>query len=202
MDAVADRPAAPPEKCAVVQDQRRFYREALGAILGERLDLRVHQVETASELLVAVQALAVTVAIMDLDDPADGLRPAIRDVLASGAQLIGTRSTSNQVPDIDGEITVVDRRDPLTGVLRVIAPSCPRPAPEMLPLGRRTAGQIELTDREVRILALISIGATEAAIAERLGVSGSTVESCKEGSLPSLACRTRSPPSSSPSAPG
>jgi DNA-binding CsgD family transcriptional regulator len=83
------------------------------------------------------------------------------------------------------------------GELRAIARETSDPATRsrmeslLAGVGRRTAGGVELTARQLDVISLVAAGHRNAAIAERLGLAPETVKSYLRGAMARLGARSR-----------
>lgn len=176
----------------VVQDRERLFREALCACLRHYLP-EVEVVDGAAgatDLLELAQRMPLGHAVLEVGlvpwDIAE-LLSAIRS-LRPGIQLVGLGASTRAVAGLG--VTVIPRTAPPARIADLVKPGSDRPLPFMLTAsagsGRRT-----LTDQQLKVLSLLSLGLTGPQVAKRLGLSVRGVAKSKQAVFAKLGTQTQ-----------
>lgn len=200
----------------VICDDDPIVREALGAYLDREPGLEVVAVvETAEEALTRIETIRPDVVLMDLALPgmdgleatvlARGIQPApavlvlttfgtedhVRDALAAGAAgfLLKTTSAPALVAAVHAAAAragtvITPELASQFAVDPTARPSHDRPA-------AAAADGLDLTDREMEVLALLCAAESNAGIAGALSLSESTVKSHVSSLMTKLGCTSR-----------
>jgi DNA-binding NarL/FixJ family response regulator len=176
----------------VVQERRRFYRESMTVFL--RRQLRMTQVlegvaDAAGLLEVAAEA-PVDHAVIEADGvPWDvhALAASVREK-CRGAQLIGLSASSRPTP-VDG-VALLPRGTTPDQVATLVEPGADRGTPFLLNVATGT-GSGPLTDQQLRVLALLSLGLTASTVAARLGLSERGVAKSKTAIFTKLGAQSQ-----------
>jgi DNA-binding NarL/FixJ family response regulator len=179
----------------VLADDAELFREALAELLRRNGYEVVAQAADADGLLVAVRAERPDLAVVDIRMPPDhrvaGLRAAVRlreEVPGVGVLLLSQHLTVPHLRDLVGGTAsgvgylLKDRAsgvDFLDAVRRVAAGGCafdPEVVTALLHEPRPADRLARLSLREREVLALMAEGLSNPAIAERLRLTGKTVE--------------------------
>ena len=156
----------------VIQERRRFYRESMTVFLRSQLRTTevIDGVADADELLAAAAEGPLDHAVIEADGvPWDvcalvaSLRARHRDI-----RLIGLTVSSRPSP-MDG-LDLLPRRATPDQVVKLVEPDVDGATPFVLSVATGN-GNGPLTDQQLRVLALLSLGLTASAVAARLGLS-------------------------------
>lgn len=156
----------------MVQERRRLYRESMTAAL--RAQLRTTEVAggvaDAAELLAMAAVRPVSHAVVE----ADGVPWDVRCLAASlrdrqgGVQVIGLTASSRPAP-VEG-VALLPRGATPDQVVKLVEPDAGGDPPFVLSIATGTGGS-PLTDQQLHVLALLSLGLTAPVVAARLGLS-------------------------------
>lgn len=156
----------------VVQERRRFYRESITAFLRRQLATTEvgEGVVDAARLMAVAEGGRLDHAVIEADGVpwdvgalAASLRDRHRDI-----HLIGL-TTSSRPARYEG-IALVPRNAPPDQVAKLLEPDALRSTPFVLSVTTGN-GNGPLTDQQLRVLALLSLGLTVVGVAARLGLS-------------------------------
>ena len=164
----------------MVQERRRFYRESMTAFL--RHHLGAGEVATGVADADGVLAAAAHGAVEQAVIEADGVPwdvPTLAATLRSyqpGIRLVGLTAASRP-GSLDG-IDLLPRGATPDQVMKLVAPGADWATPFVLsaPTG---SGSSVLTEQQLRVLALLSLGLTASGVAARLGLSDRAVAKSK-----------------------
>jgi DNA-binding NarL/FixJ family response regulator len=157
----------------VVQERRRFYRESMTAFLRRQLRRTelMDGVADADGLLAAAEEGPLDHAVIEADGVpwdvsalATSLRERHRNI-----RLIGLTASTRPAREMDG-LTLLPRRATPDQVAKLVEPDLDRDTPFVLSVATGN-GNGPLTDQQLRVLALLSLGLTASAVASRLGLS-------------------------------
>lgn len=162
-----------------VQERQRLFRESFCVAL--RQDLPFADVLGAAgpeELLDLAGRAPLAYAVLEVGSvPWDvpGLLTAVRSA-RPGISFVGLATSRRQITGLD--VVVVPRTAPPSRVADLVQPGHERPIPFML---TATAGarRKPLSDQQLRVLSLLSLGLTTAQVASRLGLSERAVAKAK-----------------------
>jgi DNA-binding NarL/FixJ family response regulator len=164
----------------VVQERRRLYREALTAYLRRQLATTevLPGVADADELLAVASGSPVAHAVIEAD-------PVPWDVPALAASLRAARPDIKVIAlAVSGRhgwaegVTLLPRGATPDQVVQLVEPHTARDPPFVLSLPA-VNGTGPLTEQQLRVLALLSLGLTVAGVAARLGLSERAVSKSK-----------------------
>jgi DNA-binding NarL/FixJ family response regulator len=168
----------------VVQERRRFYRESMTAFLRRRLRTTdvAEGVADAEELLAVAARESLGYAVVE----ADGVPWDVAGLVASlrtgrpGIHLIGLTASSRPAPlnRLVNGLVVLPRGAPPDQLVKMVEPGADRTTPFVLSVATGN-GNGPLTDQQLRVLALLSLGLTASAVAVRLGQSERAVARSK-----------------------
>jgi DNA-binding NarL/FixJ family response regulator len=156
----------------VVQERRRLYREAMTAFLRRQLGRTevMPGVPDADGLLALAEEVRLGHAVIEADGVpwdvaalAASLRARHGDIC-----LIGLTTSARPVP-LEG-VTVLPRGATPDQVVQLVEPHTDRATPFVLSVASSN-GSGPLTEQQLRVLALLSLGLTVAGVAARLGLS-------------------------------
>ncbi len=176
----------------VVQERRRFYRESRTVFL--RRQLRMTQVIEGVADATGLLALAAEQPLDHAVIEADGVPWDVRAVAASlrerhrSIQLIGLTASSRPTP-VDG-LTLLPRSTTPDQVAKLVEPGTDRSTPFLLSVATGN-GNGPLTDQQLRVLALLSLGLTASAVASRLGLSERGVAKSKTAIFTKLGAQSQ-----------
>ena len=156
----------------VVQERRRFYRESMTAFLRRQLGSTDvgDGVADAGRLMDVAERGRLDHAVIEADGvPWDvGALAAYLRRRHQDIQLIGLTTSSR--PARSEGIALVPRNAPPDQVAKLVEPDALRATPFVLSVATGN-GNGPLTDQQLRVLALLSLGLTVAGVAARLGLS-------------------------------
>jgi DNA-binding NarL/FixJ family response regulator len=158
----------------VIQERRRFYRESMTVFLRRQLRTTevIDGVADADGLLAAAAEGPLDHAVIEADGVpwdvcalAASLRARHRDIC-----LIGLTASSRPSPL--GGLNLLPRRATPDQVVKLVEPDVDQATPFVLSVATGNGnGNGPLTDQQLRVLALLSLGLTASAVAARLGLS-------------------------------
>lgn len=174
-----------------VQDRERLFREALCACLAHYLsNVEVVDVAGPAPLLDLARREPLTYAVLEVGavpwDVAE-LVSAVRS-RRPVVQLIGLGS-STRVPARLG-VTVVARTVSPARLADLVAPGSDRPLPFML-TASAGGGKRILTEQQLKVLSLLSLGLTASQVARRLGLSERGVAKSKQAAFAKLGTQSQ-----------
>ncbi len=165
----------------VVQERRRFLREAIASVLARASDVCVVATVTAAELIEACQAHHPDVVVIDLDDPAVSIDElgALAPQSGRPRSVVGLHARHRDDFEVVDDFVVrgVPDEDGVGGIVRACR----------LDARRVEAPAVLLSEREAQILRLIAAGGRSAEIGAELGISSRTVEEHKRRIFDKLA---------------
>lgn len=156
----------------VVQERRRVYREAMTVFLRRQLGKTEvwPGVPDADALLALPGEVRLDHAVIEADGVpwdvgalAASLRRRHRDIYVIGL------TTAGRHPPVEG-VAVLPRGATPDQVLQLVEPHADRPTPFVLSVASGN-GSGPLTDQQLRVLALLSLGLSVSGVAARLGLS-------------------------------
>ena len=156
----------------MVQERRRFYRESMTVFLRRQLGSTDvgDGVADAGRLMDVAERGRLDHAVIEADGvPWDvGALAAYLRRRHQDIQLIGLTTSSR--PARSEGIALVPRNAPPDQVAKLVEPDALRATPFVLSVATGN-GNGPLTDQQLRVLALLSLGLTVAGVAARLGLS-------------------------------
>ncbi len=156
----------------MVQERRRFYRESMTAFLRRQLGTTDvgDGVADAGGLMAAAERGRLDHAVIEVDGvPWDvGALAAYLRRRHQDIHLIGLTTSSR--PARPEGIALVPRNAPPDQVAKLVEPDAVRATPFVLSVATGN-GNGPLTDQQLRVLALLSLGLPVAGVAARLGLS-------------------------------
>jgi DNA-binding NarL/FixJ family response regulator len=156
----------------VVQERRRFYRESMTAFL--RGQLRTTQVIDGVADAAGLLALPADGPMGHAVIEADGVPWDVAALATSlhdshkGIKVIGLTAASRPAP-LEG-VSLLPRSTTPDQVAQLVEPGAARATPFVLSIASSSSNG-PLTDQQLRVLALLSLGLTASAVAVRLGLS-------------------------------
>ncbi|MDQ6838178.1 MAG: LuxR C-terminal-related transcriptional regulator [Actinomycetota bacterium] len=176
-----------------VQDRQPFYREALTAVLAATSGLEAARpCVTAAELLSVSEDQDLAAVVLEADGVGWDVDSLITELQAhhEDVRIVGTSPTS-RVRRLVGAVPTLPRSAAPEEMLALLVPGVCVPEPDYLLCVRRHDDRFLLSDRELRILALVSSGLTLTQVATHLGVSVKAAERAKQVSFRKLGAQSQ-----------